>query len=170
MPKVVASRWTGFAGEGLEVETLIAADGPVVGITLRPLDMALFAAGKAIYDCRLPQGVFRINEPGLAMRGIYRGGYDTLHLHIPNRVIAEFLNAESGPSRSSTPSLASSQPASDPVIDRLGQALLHADDFGGAFDQCYADSIGLAIVARLLGRTAEAVRHRRAFPGWRSGG
>ncbi len=125
---------------------------PVLGITLRPMDITLFAANKLIYSGHMPQGMIRVNEPGQPMRAIYRGGYDTLHLYIPKSVISECLEAGYDGTAAPVLPLAPHLPTPDPVIERLGYALLRADDFGSAFGQCYADSLGLAIVARLLGR------------------
>jgi hypothetical protein len=42
------------------------------------------------------------------------------------------------------------QPLMDPVIERLAQALIRADDFDGIYGQHYTDGVGLALVARLL--------------------
>jgi AraC-like DNA-binding protein len=169
---VSASRWAGYADEAREEISEIEPDRHVLGIALCPMDVTVFAAEKLIHDGRMQQGTMRLNEPGLAMRGIFRGGYDTLHLHIGNDVIAECTEAGCGKSgRNAIPS-ACSQFTLDPVIERLARALIHADDFGGAFGRCYADSIGLAIVARLLGRTTEtgpdAIGPRvSSLPKWR---
>lgn len=154
LPRVSATRWEGFTSEAREQAAEIDAGCHVLGIALRPMDLTAFAGHKLIHDGRMPQGTMRLIEPGSAMRGIFRGGYDALHLHIPNPVIAECVEAGCGPSRDSPLALAGLQPHVDPVIERLACALLRADDFGGSYGHCYADSVGLAIVARLLGRTA----------------
>jgi AraC family transcriptional regulator len=150
-----ASRWTGFASEAQEETSSIDPDCHVLGIALRPMDLTAFVAQKLIHDGRVQQGTIRVNEPGQQLRGIFRGGYDTLHLHIKNAVIDECIEAGCPQSRSKPMRLASSQPALDPVIERLAHALLRADDLGGSFGQCYADSVGLAIVARLLAKKIE---------------
>jgi AraC family transcriptional regulator len=38
------------------------------------------------------------------------------------------------------------------VIDRLARAFVRADDVAGAFGRCYAESVALAIIARVLAR------------------
>jgi AraC-like DNA-binding protein len=137
-----------------EHEAEIEADCHVIGIALQPMpDMTIYAAGKLIHTGHLPRGSMRVNEPGLATRGIFRGAYDVLHLHVPNALIADFASSERGQTRP-TPLIAD-RPTVDPVIERLARALIHAEEMGGAFGQCYADGISLAITARLFGGNAE---------------
>jgi AraC family transcriptional regulator len=154
---VSPSRWSGYASEAREEVSAIAPDCHVLAIALRQMNVTAFAAPKVIHDGPLPQGTMLVLQPGLPVRAIFRGGYDALHLRIKNTVIAEFLEAERDPRRNGEMTLTCLQPTVDPVIERLGRALVHADDFGPTFGQCYADSVGLAIVARLLGKSAEAV-------------
>ena len=160
--QVWASRWVGFANEAREETSVIPTDGPVLGVALRAMDITVFAAEKLIHDGHLRQGMMRVNEAGQPIRGIFRGDYDLLHLHIPNAVIADCLDAEYGGCGTRKPCLVSAQPASDPVIERLARALIRADDVGGRFGRCYAEGIGLAIVARLLGKSAD---RRHSTPG-----
>jgi AraC family transcriptional regulator len=111
-------------------------------------DVTVFAGSKLIQKGRLPQGSMRVNEPGLKMRGIFRGSFDVLHLHVPNTIIAEYANSECGRTRA-TPLIAD-RPVVDRVIERLAGYLLHAEELGGVFGQSYADGISLAITARLF--------------------
>jgi AraC family transcriptional regulator len=154
-PRVSASRWTGMAEVAREEVSVIRSDRPVLGIALRPMDVTVYAARRMVHDGRLQQGMMRVNEPGQPIRGIFRGRYDTLHLHIPNAIVTECLETGFGKSETRTASLACSQPTFDPVIERLAHALIRADDFGGASGRCYADGVSLAIVSRLLGRSAD---------------
>ncbi len=123
-------------------------------------DFTAFAGQKLIQDGHLPQGSVRVNEPGLAMRGIFRGEYDVLHLHVPNEMIAECATAECGQVRMNP--LLTDRPVVNPVIERLARSLLQAEDLGGSFGQSYVDGIGLAITAQLLGGNAgRATYHPR---------
>jgi AraC-like DNA-binding protein len=121
------------------------------------MNVIAFADRNIIQDGPLAGGTMLLLEPGLPVRAIFRGGYDALHLRIKNTVIAEFLKEECGPHRHDDSTLTRLQPTLDPVIERLGRALVHADDFGPTFGHCFADSVGLAIVARLLGKSARTV-------------
>jgi hypothetical protein len=99
--RISASRWVGHAAEPCEQESEIEADCHVIGVALRPMtDVTLFAAGKLISTGHMPRGSMRVNEPGLPMRGIFRGAYDVLHLHVPNAIIVEYASSESGHARS----------------------------------------------------------------------
>jgi AraC-like DNA-binding protein len=148
--RIVASRWVGHSADRCEQESNIAADCHVIGIALRPMeDVIVFAGQTRVQDGRLPRGSVRVNEPGQAMRGIFRGAYDVLHLHVPNEMIAEFTHEERGQIRAM--SLTADRPVVHPVIERLALSLMHAEALGGSFGQSYAEGISLAITAQLLG-------------------
>ena len=148
--RISASRWVGRATDRYEQEAELEADCHVIGIALQPMaDVTVFAGRKLIQTGHLPQGSMRVNEPGLQMRGIFRGAYDVLHLHVPNAIIAEYANSECG--RTRTTPLIADHPVVDPVIERLAGYLLHAEELGGVFGQSYADGISLAITAHLFG-------------------
>ncbi len=90
-PQIVASRWVGHAIDRSEHEAEIEADCHVIGIALQPMpDITIFAAEKLVHTGPLPRGGVRVNEPGLALRGIFRGAYDVLHLHVRSAMIAEY--------------------------------------------------------------------------------
>jgi AraC family transcriptional regulator len=147
-PRITASRWVGHTAVQCEQESEIESACHIVGVTLQPMaDVTLFAAGKLISTGHLPRGSMRVNEPGLPRRGIFRGAYDVLHLHVPNALIAEY--SEHGHAWS-TPLIAE-RPTVDPVIEKLARSLIHAEDLGGSFGQSYADGISLAITAQLFG-------------------
>ena len=170
--KVTASRWAGFASEPQEESAEIETGCPVLGITLRPTDITLFSGQKLIHQGRMQPDTVRINEPGQPLRAIYRGRYDTLHLYIPEAVVADCLEAGICRSTGAVAVLEPSHPTRDPAIGRLARALIGADDFDSPFGRCYAESIGLAIVARLLGKNAEggattAGLRVSAMPKWR---
>ena len=90
-PRISASRWTGHTEEQPEHESEIEPDCHVIDIALQPMeDVTVFAARKLIYAGPLPAGITRVYEAGLPMRGIFRGSFDALHLHVPNTMIAEY--------------------------------------------------------------------------------
>jgi AraC-like DNA-binding protein len=148
--RISASRWVGHATNRYEQEAELEADCHIIGIALQPIaDVTVFAGQKLIHTGHLPQGSMRVNEPGQQMRGTFRGSYDVLHLHVPNTMIAEYVDSECGRSRK-TPLIAD-HPVVDPVIERLAGYLTHAEKLGGVFGQSYADGISLAIAAHLFG-------------------
>ena len=158
--RIAASRWIGHATGRSEHTAEIDADCHVVGIALQPIpDITIYAANKLIHTGALPRGSMRVNEPRLSARGIFRGAYDVLHLHVPNAMVAEYVDSEYAQTRS-TP-LVADHPIVDPVIERLARSLIHAEELGGAFGQSYADGISLAITAQLFGGSRDAASPRR---------
>jgi AraC-like DNA-binding protein len=152
--RIVASRWVGHATDRFEQESEIAADCHVIGIALQPMtDLTVFAGQKLVQDGHLPRGSVRLNEPGLAMRGIFRGSYDVLHLHVPNEMIAEYAKSECGQIR--TTPLIGDRPVVNAVIERLAHSLIHAEALGGTLGHSYVDGISLAITAQLLGGSSD---------------
>ncbi len=155
--RVVASRWVGHAIDECEQEAEIPADCHVIGIALQPMAaITVYAGQKLITDGYLARGSVRVNGPGLAMRGIFRGAYDELHLHVPNEMIAEYASAECNQTRI-TP-LIGEHPVVNPVIERLARSMIHAEELGGSFGQSYVDGISLAITAQLLGGNSSSAR------------
>jgi len=110
-----------------------------------------------------------LNEPGVIIRGTFRGAYDVLHLSVPDRTIGEYANTEERRDRS-TPEI-TGRPIVDPVIEGLARSFIHADTLGGAYGANFADGIGLAIAARLFGRDSHEAPSGRtpvaALPKWR---
>jgi AraC-like DNA-binding protein len=158
--RIVASRWAGHAANWCEQQSETEADCHVIGIALQPMaEVTIYAARKLIQTGHLPRGSMRVHEPGIPMRGIFRGAYDALHLHVPNEMIAEYAGSECGQAR--TTPLIADRPIVDPVIERLAHSLIHAEELGGAFGQSYADGISLAITAQLFGGNSDRALPRR---------
>jgi AraC family transcriptional regulator len=155
-PRILASRWIGHAHDPWEHESNVAPDCHVLGIALRPTDeVTVFAARKLITSGHLQQGSMRLNAPGVPMRGIFRGDYDVLHLHIPNAIIDEYAHTEAA-QRRTTP-LVSDHPVVDPIVEQLARSFVHAETLGGAFGQSFADGISLAITAHMFGASFDCV-------------
>ncbi len=167
--QVVATRWRAFQRHTLEVRAQSADGFHVIGIALKRINIRLSFCGRVVQDGMLMPGMLIVNEPCLAVHGLLRGPTDVLHLHIPNEVIAECARHAHPRGSVSLPVGAST--ARDPAIERLGMALLGADEFGNPFGRLYADSISIAIVTRLLdtaGKTNPASRRTpSSLASWR---
>ena len=151
--RITASRWAGHATDRCEQKAEIAADRHVIGIALEPMaDVTFYAGQKLIQSGHLPRGSVGVSQPGQAMRKIFRGEYDMLHLHVPNEMIVDYASSEFG--RIRTRPLIADRQVVDPVIERLALSLIHAEELGGTIGQIYADEISLAITAQLLRRNA----------------
>jgi hypothetical protein len=133
-PRIVASRWVGQAADECEQEWEIAPDYHVVGIALQPIgDLTVFSGGKLIGSGSRPRGSVRLNPPGQRLRGIFRGAYDVLHLHIPNQTIDEYHDPDCTQLRT-TPLIADHLTV-DLVIEKLASSLIYAEKLGGALGQ-----------------------------------
>lgn len=146
--RIIPTRWRAFQQHTLEVRATTAGNCHVVGIALRRINIRLSFCGNVVQDGALMPGMLVANEPGLAVDGLLRGPTDVLHLHIPNGIIAECGEHTGVGGTAALPTNVSA--ARDPAIERLGMALLDADQIGHPLGHIYADSISLAIVTKLL--------------------
>lgn len=146
--RVAASRWQAFDDVRREVRARTADDGHLVKIVLRTTNLSLSIDGKCVHDGVATPGMVHVTKPGAAAHCLFRGPYDTLHLHVPNALIAECLNdmpVRSGIAMPADPGL-----IHDRATERLGRTMLTAGHDDGSLGPLFADCIGIAIVARLL--------------------
>jgi AraC family transcriptional regulator len=146
--RVIATRWHAVTERTEESSAQTADDWHVVKIVLRSMNFRLSAAGRTVQDGVVRPGIFHVTEPAVPVRCLFRGPYDVLHLHVPNNLIAEC--ARDMPRHQMAVLCSQANPARDPMVERLGRALLEADQVGGSFGQLYADCISIAIVARIV--------------------
>jgi AraC family transcriptional regulator len=147
-PWAVATRWRTLEGTTLEVAAETPADCSVIGIALRSMNTRFSASGQILHDGAAVPATLLLTGPGTAVKGVYRGSFDELHLYVPNEVVAE-CSRELGREREL--GLCSGAVVTrDAVVERLARSLLEADETGGSLCQIYLDCITTAIVARLL--------------------
>jgi AraC family transcriptional regulator len=146
--RVIATRWRAIMKGMRESSAQTADDRHVVKIVLRSMNFRLLAAGRTVQDGVVLPGMFHVTEPAVPVRCLFRGPYDVLHLHLPGNLIAEC--AHGMPRHQMAVLCSQAHPTSDPMVERLGRALLDADQVGGSFGQLYADCISIAIVARIV--------------------
>jgi AraC-like DNA-binding protein len=166
--RIVASRWRSFDAGSCEVSAENPADRHLVAIVLRREDIRLSLSGRVVHDGVVLPGMLQVTEPGALARCVFRGPYDVLHLHVPNGVIAELARNVAGDGN--IPLRTEGALSHDPVVERLGRALLSAEDIGDPFAQLYADCVSTAVVSRLIassrgsaprpGKVAELARWR----------
>src|SRR4051794_29115457 len=87
-PRIVASRWTDDANGPREQAAAFPAGHRVISIALHAIaDVTLYSGQNLILRGPLPRGSVWLNEPGVIIRGTFRGAYDVLHLSVPDRTI-----------------------------------------------------------------------------------
>lgn len=170
--KILVSRWRGMDAGTHEVTAESGDSHHMIAIALRHMDVAFFLTGCPIHDGRVSPGMLQVSGPGEKRHAIFRGAYDMLHLHLSRGLVAECLEQAGEHAPADNFRLADPCFTQDPVIERLAQSLLMAEDARAVFGALYAESIGAAIVTRLLGlRAAKDVlparRRVAALPKWR---
>ena len=116
------------------------------------MGVTVFTSHKIVHHGRLLPGSVKIHQPLQTVRTIFQTAYDVLHLFVPNELLDECVEAGLGRSGSGRLAFPVGPLPADPVIDRLAHAFVRAEDLGGAFGHCYAESVALAIIARVLAR------------------
>jgi AraC family transcriptional regulator len=146
--RVIPTRWHAVVQRTREACAETGDDRHIVKIVLRNMNMRLSVAGRTVQDGIATPGTFHVTVPGAAVRCLFRGPYDVLHLHVPNDLIGECVRDMQGhPVASLHPA---ATPANDVVVERLARALLEADRMSGSYGQLYTDCISIAIVTRIL--------------------
>jgi len=157
-PNVVATRWRSLELRVREVCAETPPDGHVVAIVLRNENVRFSVSGRAVHDGVVTPGTLHVTEPTAPTRCVFRGPYDVLHLHVPNGLIAEIcrdFDSDAAVPLCSRPAL-----TRDPTVERLAFALLAAERIDGSYGQLYANSVSIAIVARLLSLRQGGVAER----------
>jgi AraC family transcriptional regulator len=170
--RVLASRWSGSVNKPFDVSADIDATHHVVGIALRTMNLSIRSGRKLVHEGRVTPGMVRINQPSESLFATFHDAYDVLHLYIPNGLFAECVDAGCRRRETGRVTLNEAPLPPDPVIDNLARAFMQAEHLHGAFDHHYAESVALAIVARILGRstgTSSNVQGSRTsgLPKWR---
>jgi AraC family transcriptional regulator len=161
--RVTATRWRAIMEGTRESSAQTADDRHVVKIVLRRMNFRLSAAGRTVQDGVVLPGMFHVTEPAVPVRCLFRGPYDVLHLHLPNNLIAEC--ARGMPRHQMALLCSQANITRDPMVERLGRALLEADQVGGSSGQLYADCISIAIVARIMALACHVVPFERPKAG-----
>src|SRR5262249_57812637 len=91
------------------------------------------------------RGARLVSAPSALRRCCFRGAYDVLHLHVPNRTIEEICRVFSD--RAPAPFRPQRALARDPTVERLARALLASEQIGGSYGALYAPSARVAIGA-----------------------
>jgi AraC family transcriptional regulator len=169
-PRIVVSRWKGT--DLREQTSEITADYHVLSVCLQPSQFSLQLGATSYSRKEVFAGMMQLTRPALPARIVYHTPYDTLHLHVKNALLKECFEWSYGKRAASEVALRDPNFSQDPLIERLGSALLSASEVGGAHSELYADSLSLTIVARLLalygeGPSSTAKKNVDALPKWR---
>jgi len=164
LERIAVARWQSAAGTPTEFvsETPVACH--IVGIALRNMNARFVVDGRTACDGPLAAGSCHVSRPGETTRCTFRGGYDVLHLFVPNRLV-ESCAMEVLRGADADWALA---PVQDETVAHLARSLVLSGE-----ESCreLRDHIAMAIVTRLLLSTrARRQRHVAdggGLPRWR---
>ena len=168
--RLIAARWTGT--ELREQTSEISGDYHLLSISLKPTEFSIWFGATSIPRKQVFPGTIQVTPPAAPARIVYHKPYDSLHLFMKNALLKEFFQWSYGKSPIGEVMLRDPSYALDPEIGRLGVALSAADELGDAYGELYADSLSLAIIARLFALYVEKPastpqRNVRGLANWR---
>jgi AraC-like DNA-binding protein len=167
--RILIGRWRQAENSSLTVSARAASHRHVIGIALRRMNVRFEVDGRVLHDGSLMPGSFNITAPGTSASAEFRGPFDVLHLSVPDDLVVEYGLEASDAGKALPASRACMVP--DLVLCGLASALINARHLGASVAGLYADSVGLAIVARLMSAatgSAGGDRPRVApLPKWR---
>jgi AraC-like DNA-binding protein len=156
--RVVSSRWRS-ASQRTQEFTAGARDHHVVAIALRGIDMRLTVAGRPVHDGVATSGAFHLTAAGDPVRCLFRGPYDVLHLYLPTSLVKAV--AEGAPGTAVVTLSSGDRLCRDAIVESLGRSLVQADAAGDELGSLFADSVGVALTARLLALSRAATPTQR---------
>ena len=150
----------------------ITGDYHMLSISLEPTEFSIWLGTTPLPNKKVIPGTIQLTPPAVPARIVYHKAYDVLHVFIQNVILKEFCKWSYGKQPIGDVRLQDPNYAYDPLIGQLGVALLSADELGGSHGALYANSVSLAIVARLFALYAEkpdstSQRNVGALPTWR---
>jgi len=168
---LVVSRWIHNDCAPLAVASAGSAAHHCIAVNLKCTSLTFAHAGRTLVHGRLGAGAAQITAPRVPCSAVFESPADVLHLFVSQQVLAEcyedrFGRPHAGEIRIDEPRL-----VRDPALERLGQALAVSQSDDAVLGKVFAESVGLAIVSRVVARHfGEARRETRAalaLPSWR---
>lgn len=170
--RITLARWTLPDGPAFDTGTTVLQDFYVMGVSLRSTRLTFQQEGKPVFEGHVLPGMCQVTCPDVPARAVFSTGCDILHVLLP----ATLLNAFSSEAFDGLDGAASLRQRPgiihDACIERLANALMLADGSFQAYGRLYADSMGMALMSRLLEmnvrpRTTSARARRAGLPNWR---
>ncbi|OAJ60131.1 hypothetical protein A6V36_25610 [Paraburkholderia ginsengiterrae] len=165
------SRWTLPAACAERVVNRSEAPHHTIAISLKSTELTFCHGGRVICDGRVTPGVTQITRPGQEVSAIFRAPCDVLHLYAPQALLRECYAHITGRPSVGDVMLGNADIVPDVAVARLAQVLVWAHAEGSTVSDLFTDSIGLAIVTRLLSHETHTARSQQRtatiLPRWR---
>ena len=142
---ITLSRWVSLEEGRREVAYGPTSGHHLVAIALRQMRAELWVGGRLVHRGRVLPGMYHVTPPGQPAQAVFQGGFDALHLHVPDAVLKECRDATAAGHRTSVETGLDH----DPVIERLARALVQGGDGVGA-DSLHVELVCLGLLTRLL--------------------
>ena len=158
--RIFASRWVDTRCDTRRERTSFPKDRYVIGVALRATKMRLVQAGHTLIDGSIPAGTMHLHAPAQALEAEFYRPCDFVHFRVPVDYIEERRRALG---IAPTIELDGSR-AHDLLAAQLARTLIEGPH--GA-DRLYQESIGQAIVTRVLMSRASTNGSSSGLPKWR---
>jgi AraC-like DNA-binding protein len=143
-----ASHWLDTRRENRREETVSPSDRYVIAIAVKPTRLRFTRGSQTLFDGVMPSGTLHVTGPGQRLEADFSAPCEFLHLFVPVDYLRRRNSAASGAAAERTLDL-SDLILRDAVAEQLARSLIEAGQF---YDDLLADTIGQAIVTRLLRR------------------
>lgn len=142
-----------------------------IAINLRSSSVRFLCDGMPVFDGRLAAGAVHVTAPGVATSAVYSSATDVLHLFVPQSVLTACYADQYGYTHDGELRLDDPLFHADTALERLGQALAVAHSQDPGLCRIFADSVAMAIVARVVAnhfqRLESNTRAVSTLPQWR---
>jgi AraC-like DNA-binding protein len=151
--RVALARWTGDAPT--EVSSAEETDTHFITYSLREADVDFVVGRTSVADGVVsPQRVLLQGPTSDARRCVYRTPFDFFRIYFSQALLAECLGALRGRDPAGDLALFDAQFVVDPILETLTRLLARVNNEPEAYEASFVDGVGLALAARLIGRSA----------------
>ncbi|WP_238295402.1 AraC family transcriptional regulator [Caballeronia novacaledonica] len=169
--KVFVSRWTLRDSNPVHVFRHVSESHHVVAVNLRFTSVKFIHAGRPLVDGTLVPGAIHVTAPKTEVAAAYRLPCDVLHIFVKQEILAQCYEDLFGKAHSGSIVLDDTNLRRDLTIERLAQSLAGAELWDRSARTIFTDSIGRAIVSRLVEHwfsiPPELPLRTRGLPKWR---
>ncbi len=155
--RILLSRWSLNRAVPTE-HANTTADHHTVGLSLAPMTLTFRVGGRVVFDGHVRRGATQVTCPGRSVAAVFHSGCDVLHLYVSQATLAQFYEEACGRAHPGDILIEDPRLTYDPVLEKLGGALANVQECDPLFGSLYADSICIAITARLLARQFTSLR------------
>jgi len=149
---LVISRWKRDDVDVTELTPPVGSRYHTIAINLKSTRVTFYQCDRLIHDGSVMPGTLQVTSPDKPVRAVFHSACEVLHLYVTQPLLAECYESAFGTAPESAIVICDPSFVRDPAIERLGLALINASNDCGAFGRVYAESVGLAIVSRVLTR------------------